>query len=168
MPPFPLYEVTIPVFIRNLRTLQKLLAKGQAHPVVSGLALNDLRLAPDMRPFTFQVQTACNSAKFQAVRVGGVENLFMEDTEKTFPELTDRVARTIEFLEAVKPDCMEGREDVQIKPIVRNGVRLNLTGKQYTFEFSIPNFFFHLSMVYAILRKEGVDIGKQDYLGNTP
>lgn len=161
--PFTLYEVSIPLFIRNLRVLQKLLEKGQAFGKETTLV--ESRLIADMYPFTFQVQSACDSAKFQAVRVGGLENPVMEDKEKTIPELQERITKTIAFLETVKPESFEGKEDQEVRTIKRNGVSIPLNGKQYTFEFSIPNFFFHLSMVYALLRKEGVEVGKSDYLG---
>jgi hypothetical protein len=118
-----------------------------------------------MLPLTFQVQSACNTAKFQAVRIGQVENLAIEDKEKTFPELLERVGKTIAFLEGVEPDCMNGREDQEIKAFMRKGDSVPLNGKEYTLEFSIPNFYFHLGMTYAILRKEGVDVGKGDWLG---
>jgi hypothetical protein len=161
--PFTLYQVSIPLFIRNLKVLQKLLEKGQASGKEATLV--ESRLIPDMLPLTFQVQSACDSAKFQAVRVGGVENPVMEDKEKTIPQLQERITKTIAFLETVKPEVFEGKEDKEARKIKRNGVEISLNGERYTFDFSIPNFFFHLNMAYALLRKEGVDVGKSDYLG---
>lgn len=163
--PFSLYEISVPVFIRNLRVLQGLLAKAQAHPTVSSATLTELRLISDMLPFTFQVQSVCNVAKIQAVLVGGLENFVVEDSEKTFPELVDRVAKTIAFLETVKPDSMDGKEEVNVREMPRKGTTVPLNGKQYISEHALPNFFFHLSMAFAILRKEGVDVGKRDFLG---
>jgi hypothetical protein len=163
---FSLYEVTVPVFIRNLKVLQKLLEKGEAH--VAGkdaTTLTDGRLVADMKPLTFQVQVACDTAKFYAIRVGGVENVAMADTETTFAELQKRISATIAILESAKPESFEGKEDQEIREVKRKGVPVKLKGTQYTFEYSIPNFFFHVSMAYAILRKEGVDVGKNDYLG---
>lgn len=160
--PVSLYDISIPVFIRNLKVLDQLLAKGEAQDA----SLAESRLIDDMLPLSFQVQTVANTAKFQAVRVGGVENLVLEDTEKTFPELRARVAKTIAYLEAVKPDCMDGAEDRIIdREIKRAGGPVKLSGKDYTLEFALPNFFFHISIVYALLRKAGVPIGKMDYLG---
>ena len=161
--PFTLYDVSIPLFIRNLRVLQKLLEKGQASGKEATLV--ESRLIADMFPLTFQVECTCDSAKFQAMRVGGLEDPIIEGKEKTFPGLNERIAKTIAFLETVKPESFEGKEDQEVRTIQRNGVGVTLNGEQYTFEFSIPNFFFHLSMTYALLRKEGVDIGKNDYLG---
>jgi uncharacterized protein len=163
---FSLYDVSIPVFIRNLKVLEQLLQKAQAHAAGNDASLVESRLVADMKPLPFQVQVTCNTAKFQAVRVGGVKDVPVEDNEKTLPELLQRVAATITFLEAVKPDSMDGKEDKEIKTMVRKGVEAPLNGKEYTFEFAIPNFFFHLGMTYALLRKEGVDVGKKDWLGN--
>jgi hypothetical protein len=163
--PFSLYEISVPVFIRNLKVLQQLLEKGQAHAAGKEAALTESRLIADMYPLTFQVQSACDTAKFHVVRVCGIENVVMEDKEKTFPELQERIAKTIALLEAVKPDSMDGKEIQEVKGIKRNGVVVPLNGKQYTLEFSVPNFFFHVAMTYALLRKEGVDVGKNDFLG---
>ena len=163
--PFSLYETTIPVFTRNLKALQKILEKGEAHAAGKDASLTDGRLIADMKPLTFQVQVACDTAKFYAVRVGGVENVAMQDTETTFAELQKRISATLAILEAAKPETFEGKEDQEIREVKRKGVPVKLNGTQYTFEYSIPNFFFHVSMAYAILRKEGVDVGKNDYLG---
>lgn len=158
--PLSLYQVAVPIFIRNLRVLQKILEKGQARSIAT-----DTRLVADMLPLSFQVQVACDTAKFHAVRVGGIENVVMEDKEKTFPELIERISTTLKLLETVKPDSMDGKEDQFIVERKRKGVQVPLNGTQYTLEFALPNFFFHISMVYAILRKEGVEVGKNDYLG---
>lgn len=161
-----LYQVTIPVFIRNLKVLQQLLNKAAAHSAGKEAALVESRLIFDMLPLTFQVQTACDTAKFYAVRVCGLANVAFADTEKTFPELLQRVASTIALLETVKPDSTDGKEGQEIRAVKRQGVSVPLNGTQYTTEYSIPNFFFHISMVYAILRKEGIEVGKNDFLGN--
>lgn len=163
--PYSLYQVTIPVFIRNLKVLQKLLQKGEAHAAGKETTLTEGRLIADMRPLTFQVQVACDTAKFYAVRVGGVENVAMEDNEKTFAELQKRISATLSILESAKPEGFEGKEDQEAREVKRKGVPTKLNGTQYTFEYAMPNFFFHVSMAYAILRKEGVEVGKLDYLG---
>jgi hypothetical protein len=157
-----LYDITIPVFIRNLKVLDNILAKGEAKDA----ALAESRLIDDMFPLTFQVQAATNTAKFQPLRTGAGETIVLEDNEKTFPELRARVARVIAFLETIKPDSMNGAEDREVdREIKRTGGPVKLNGKQYTLEFALPNFFFHIGMTYALLRKGGVDVGKGDFLG---
>lgn len=162
-----LYDVTIPLFIKNLKVLAHNLEKGRVHAAGNETLLLESRLIADMKPLTFQIHAVCNTAKFQAVRLGGAEDLvFPDGDEKTFAELQERIAKTIAYLETVKPDSMDGKEDTEVKTIVRKGVDVPLNGTQYTLEFSIPNFFFHAAMAYALLRKEGVDVGKADFLGN--
>ena len=164
--PVSLYQVTVPLFIRNLKVLQQLLHKAAAHSAGKEAGLVESRLIFDMLPLTFQVQTACDTAKFYGVRVAGLANVAFPDTEKTFAELQQRVASTIAFLETVEPNSTDGKEDQEIRTVKRHGVDVPLNGTQYTVEYSLPNFFFHLSMVYAILRKQGIDVGKNDFLGN--
>lgn len=157
-----LYDITIPVFIRNLKVLDNNLAKGEAHDA----SLAESRLIDDMYPLTFQVQAATNTAKFQPVRTGTGETITLEDNEKTFAELRARVAKVIAFLETIKPDSMNGADTrVVDREIKRKAGPVKLNGKDYTLEFALPNFFFHVSMVYALLRKAGVDVGKGDFLG---
>jgi hypothetical protein len=163
--PYSLYDVTIPVFIRQLRILSDILEKGRKHAAGNEASLIEARLIADMAPLSFQVQRVSDTAKILAVKGGGAQDVVMEDNEKTFDELQERIKKTIAFLEPLKPDCMDANEDKVVRTVVRKGQEVALTGSQAVFEQAIPNFFFHLSMAYAILRKEGVDIGKKDYLG---
>jgi uncharacterized protein len=158
-----LYDVTIAPLTRGLTNLDGLLKKAEEHAAANNISLDDYinaRLAPDMAPFTFQVQTVCNTAKFLAVRVGGVENVPMADDETTFPQLHERITRTLELLKGVSRETIDGKEGVEV--VFRN---MKFTGLSYSTTFAIPNFYFHLVTAYAILRNKGVPIGKLDYLG---
>jgi uncharacterized protein len=162
--PLSLYEITIPVFIKNLKVLSSLLDKGLAHVHGNEASLAESRLIADMHPLTYQIQRVSDTAKGVAVRVGKAEPVVMEDNEKTFADMQDRISRTIEFLEKLDPACMDGAEDseivLKIGPIERRS-----KARDYVLGFAIPNFYFHLCMAYALLRKEGVPIGKADYMG---
>jgi uncharacterized protein len=158
-----LYDVTIPMFIRSLQNLDAIMKKAEEHAKANNLSLNDFteaRLAPDMHPLPFQVQTACNTAKFVVVRVGGQENVPQEDNEKTFEELHARIAKTLEILGKAKREDFEGKEESEV--IYRDR---KFKGLVYCTMFAIPNFYFHIMATYAILRNKGVQVGKMDYLG---
>jgi len=157
-----LYEISVPVFIRSLKSLSAILTKAETYATEKSIPLSQFtesRLAPDMKPFTFQIQTASNSAKNALVRVAGTEAVPMEDDETTFPQLQERIAATIKILEGVDEKVFEGKEGVEIELFGRK-----FTGQSYLITFAIPNFFFHVTTAYAILRKEGVPIGKNDYM----
>lgn len=159
-----LYDVGVPSAIRGLKQLDAIIDKASTTAASKNVSISTLetsKLAPDMKPFPFQVQTACNSAKFLAVRLGGVPNVEMKDEETTFPELRERIAKTIEFLEGVKREDFDGKEGKEI--VVMD--RFVFTGKSYVFEYFLPNFYFHVTTAYALLRNNGIDVGKQDYLG---
>lgn len=111
----------------------------------------------------YQVQSCCNTAKFLVARVGGAENVFFEDNEKTFDELQERIAKTIELLKAVDPKPFDGKEDQEVKMETKMG-NFRFTGQRYVSEFAIPNFHFHLSSAYCILRHLGVSLGALDYM----
>eukprot|EP01113_Clastostelium_recurvatum_P004541 TRINITY_DN12008_c0_g1_i2.p2 TRINITY_DN12008_c0_g1~~TRINITY_DN12008_c0_g1_i2.p2 ORF type:complete len:185 (+),score=62.43 TRINITY_DN12008_c0_g1_i2:46-555(+) len=162
-----LYDITIPVFIRALRTNSALLAKAQAWADAQAIPHADLltrRIAPDMYPLTFQIQSISNSSKAVPMRVGGLDPVPMEDNETTFQQLQDRITRTIDLLEKVPHDCMDGKEDKEV--IIKAGpLDMKFTAKSYILEFALPNFWFHHSMTYAILKNAGVPLGKMDFLG---
>ncbi|KAL3420973.1 helix-turn-helix- domain containing protein type [Phlyctema vagabunda] len=161
-----LYEITIPVFIQHLRTLAHLLEKGTAH-VADGkndsTSLVDARLIADMGNLAYQVQRVSDTAKGLAVRVAHAAPVAMEDSETTMAQLHDRIQRTIDVLEAVAPDSMDGMEERDVVLKTRSS-ETTFTGTSYVLTFAIPNFYFHFTMAYALLRKEGVPVGKVDYL----
>jgi hypothetical protein len=162
-----LYDVTVPVFIRSLENLDRILEKGAAHFTDAGRAEGELagvRLIEDMHPLTAQIQRASDTAKGVVTRIGGAENVAMADDEQTIADLRTRIAKTIEVLKSARPEAFDGKEEamVEIKTPNRS---LVFTGKSYVLDFAVPNFFFHVTTAYALLRKEGVPIGKMDYLG---
>ncbi len=162
-----LYDVSIPVFIRSLRNLSAILEKGRSFADEKGLphsTLLEARLIDDMSPLTAQIQRASDAAKFVAVRVAGVESVAMQDNEASFDDLQARIAATIAFLEAVPGDAMDGREEdvVTIKMPSRS---IEFTARDYVLHFALPNFFFHVTTAYDLLRHKGVPIGKMDFLG---
>jgi hypothetical protein len=159
-----LYDITIPPFIRQLKMLSTILEKGQAKFAGNESTLIESRLIADMGPLTYQIQRVSDTAKGVAVRLGKMEPEAWADDEKTFPELQERLRKTIAFLEKVDPRSMDGMEEKEI--VMRlGGVERRWTGSGYALKFAIPNFYFHSVTTYALLRKEGVDVGKEDYLG---
>jgi hypothetical protein len=162
-----LYDVSVPVFIRALENLDKILDKGAAYFAEKGRAEGELsgtRLIEDMHPLTAQIQRASDTAKGVVTRIGGAENVSMPDEEKTIAELKERIAKTIAVLKGADRVAFDNKEDATVE-IVTPSRTLVFTGKDYILGFCIPNFFFHVTTAYALLRKEGVPIGKMDYLG---
>ena len=164
---FSMYSASIPVFQHMLRNLSHLLDKGvanaEARKFDPAVLAND-RLAPDMLPFTKQVQIACDAAKLCVARVAGIEAPKFEDTETTFPELQARIRKTLDWLETVPASSLEGTEGREVTfPVGRDKTR-TMTGQAYLTTWALPNFFFHVTTAYAILRHNGVDLGKADYL----
>ncbi|TGO33961.1 hypothetical protein BHYA_0219g00190 [Botrytis hyacinthi] len=160
---FSLYDISVVPFIKNLKTLSKLLEKGQAHFEDESKIIN-ARLIDDMGDLIFQIQRVSDSAKGVAVRVAGAENVALEDNEKDFASLYTRINRTIEILEALPSTCTDGKEENEVVLKLPRG-DLKFTAKDYILNFAIPNFYFHVVTAYNILRKEGVPVGKFDYLG---
>ena len=162
-----LYDVSVPVFIRALENLDKILDKGAAYFAEKGRAegeLSESRLIEDMHPLTAQIQRASDTAKGVVTRIGGADNVPMADEEKTIDDLKARIAKTIAVLKSADRAAFDDKEDATVE-IVTPSRTLVFTGKSYILEFCIPNFFFHVTTAYALLRKEGVPIGKMDYLG---
>ncbi|PXA83552.1 DUF1993 domain-containing protein [Nostoc sp. 3335mG] len=164
-----LYDASIPLFIRGFASLSAILEKGRAFADQQGLPHSDLldaRLIEDMAPLTAQVQRCSDTSKNMAVRVGRIPSVAMPDTESSFDELQARIAVTVAFLEAVPADSFEGQDDATILLPTPHG-DIAFTPQSYVLTFAVPNFFFHLTTAYALLRMKGVPIGKLDYLGGS-
>jgi len=164
---YTIYDASVPVMTRALTNLSKILDKAVAQAKAEDKPLAELieaKLAPDMRPFPFQIQSASDAAKGCAARLAGIEAPSMPDTETTFPELSARLKKTIDFLNTVKPEQLKGAEDREIVLKFPNG-EFRFTGKDFLAGFALPNFFFHVTTAYALLRHEGIAIGKMDFLG---
>jgi hypothetical protein len=162
-----MYRGSVPVFLRGLHILDTLLDKAEAFEHEAGLTPGSLvaaRLAEDMLPLSGQVQRASDASKLAAVRLTGLEAPRFEDVETTFAQLHERIAKTIAFLQTVDASAMDGAHEREV--IVRAGkTDKTFRGDDYLFAFAIPNFFFHVTTAYAILRHKGVTIGKLDFLG---
>lgn len=163
-----MYQASVPRFINILGNLSAILDKTQAHveaKKLDELALTGFRLYPDMLPMARQIMIATDTAKGLAARLAGVDIPVYEDTEKTLPELKARIAKTIAYLQTFKPAQIDGTEDKEIV-IKRGDKETRYTGMQFMLGHAVPNFYFHVTTTYAILRHNGVEIGKRDYLGN--
>ena len=163
--PLSMYQASIPLLVRGFNNLSAVLKKGAAHPDAG--ALVGARLFPDMFTLAGQVQRASDTAKGCAARLAGIDNPSFADTETTFVQLQERIARTVDFLQSVKREQIDGSED---KPIALKAgpTTLNFTGTSYLLGFVLPNFYFHVTTAYDILRHKGVEVGKMDYLGPVP
>ncbi len=162
-----LHTLTAPVFIRALNNLDKILDKGRAFAAEKGIdeqELLDARLIDDMGNLISQIQRASDSAKGAMVRIGGVENVVMEDNEATFDDIKARIAKTVDFLKAVPADAINGKEDAEVVLKFPNG-EFKFDGRNYLLGFVHPNFYFHVTTAYDILRMKGVPVGKMDFLG---
>jgi hypothetical protein len=163
-----MYQASVPRFINILGNLSAILDKAQAHVEARKLdetALTGFRLYPDMLPMARQVMIVTDTAKGLVARLAGVEIPVYEDTEKTIPELKARIAKTIAYLQSFQPAQIDGTEDKEIV-IKRGDKETRYTGMQFLLGHAVPNFYFHVTTTYAILRHNGVEIGKRDYLGN--
>jgi hypothetical protein len=163
-----LYDFCIPALTHGLNNLSALLDKAAAHAEAKkfdSLALAQARLFPDMHPFNRQVQIACDTAKGAAGRLAQAEIPKHADTETTIPELKARIAKTVDYLKSITPAQMQGAESRDVELKFPSG-SWKFSGVGYLTDFVLPNFYFHVSMAYALLRNNGVEIGKRDYLGD--
>ena len=163
-----MYQASVPRFVNILGNLSKILDKTQAHidaKKIADATLTGDRLFPDMLPLSAQVQIACDAAKGVIAKLSGVEAPAFEDKETTLAELNARIDKTIAFIQSVPAGKIDGTED---KAIVtkRGDKETHYTGMQFLLGHAVPNFYFHVSTTYNILRHNGVEIGKRDYLGN--
>ena len=159
---FGMWEASVPVFVNSLTNMRNWLDKAAQEK--SEAMLMEARLAPDMRPFPAQYQLASDSAKNALARLTGTEAPSMPDTEKSFAELKDRCDRTIDYLNGFSEQDLAGSEDREVVITFPNGMGYRFSGGQYLTGFALPNFFFHATTAYAILRNAGVSLGKPDFL----
>ena len=162
-----MYQASVPVFIRMLNNLVTILEKAVAHAEAKKIApavLFSSRLYPDMFPLSRQVQIASDTAKGGAARLAGMEPPSYEDKETTFPELIERLRKTIAYLNTLKPEQIDGSEKKKVTLKVRDEM-MTFEGLPFLLNRVLPNLYFHISTAYAILRHSGVEIGKKDYLG---
>ncbi|KAK3381211.1 hypothetical protein B0H63DRAFT_434587 [Podospora didyma] len=163
-----IYDVSIPTFIRGMRTLAHLLAMAEVYANAKGIPIEDIpnwSLYENMKPLSFQVQVASNTAKKSVERLTVYQHAPQwADDEDSLPKLADRVAQTIDFLEKVDRVALDSPDPENVHLVLKDH-EFNMSREDYLFKFAIPNFFFHVQTVYAILRMKGVEIGKQDYLG---
>ena len=162
-----LYAASVPSFQVSLKALKGILQKADAHAVAAKVDASvylQARLYPNMFPLVRQVQITCDFAKGCAARLAGIEMPKFDDNEATFADLQARIDKTLEFLGSVQPGQIDGQEgrDIEIKAGTRT---LNFKGQAYLTGFVLPNFYFHATAAYAILRHSGVEIGKGDFLG---
>jgi hypothetical protein len=163
-----MYQASVPRFINILGNLANILDKAQAHVEAKKIAEGTLpgyRLFPDMLPMTSQVQIACDSAKGVVARLAGIDIPVFEDNEKTLADLKARVAKTIAFIQTITPAQIDGTEEKDI--VIKRGEKeTHYKGMQFLLGHAVPNFYFHVTTTYNILRHNGVEIGKRDFLGN--
>ena len=165
-----MYQASVPVFVQGLKAMSLVLDKAESHCTAKKIdpaALLGARLIADMFPASRQFQIACDFAKGVNARLAGIEVPTWEDNEKTIADLKARIKKTIDYVEGFKPsqiDDSEGR-DIALK-IAGNPV--SFKGQPYLLGFGLPNFYFHSAAAYSILRANGVDIGKRDFLGPVP
>ena len=163
-----MYQASAPRFANMLKNLSTLLDKAQAHceaKKIDPAALTAFRLYPDMYPLTRQVQIACDTAKGAMARLCGVEAPKHEDTEQTLPELKARIAKTLAFIDSVKAGQVDGSDAKEVV-LKQRGQDVKYSGLQYLMGVAYPNFYFHVTTAYNILRHNGVELGKRDFVGN--
>lgn len=165
-----MYQASVPVFVQMLTALSGVLDKAAAHCTarkIDPAVLLGMRLYPDMFALLRQVQIAADFAKNTAARIAGVEPKKFEDNEKTFEELKARIAATLDYVKSFTPAQIDGSEDRDVT-ITMRGQPVTFKGQPYLLSFAMPNFYFHTTTAYAILRHAGVEIGKRDFVGQPP
>jgi hypothetical protein len=163
-----LYDASVPAFLQILGSLTGILTKAEAHCKAKNIqpdVLLGARLYPDMLPLTKQIQFVCDFAGKSCARLTQGEVPSTPDTEKTFDELKARLASTIDYVKTFKPEAFEGAEGRDITFPVGGSNTMTLKGQQFLNHFALPNFYFHAATAHGILRHNGVEIGKRDFLG---
>jgi hypothetical protein len=163
-----LYKSSVPIFVQFLTALSAVLDKAaafaEAKKVDASVLLNT-RLSPDMFPLVRQIRTATDHAISASGRLAGVDLPTFSNNEATIPELKERIAKTVDFLKGLKATQIDGTEDKQIKITFPSGATREFTGQSLLLNNSLPNFYFHCTTAYDILRQCGVDLGKRDFMG---
>jgi hypothetical protein len=165
-----MYQASVPVFVQVLTALSKVLDKAEAHAAAKKIdpaVLLGCRLAPDMYPLTRQVQTVCDMAKGGSARLAGIEVPSWPDHENTFAGLKDRIRKTLDFVQSFKPAQIDGSEAREVT-MKLGGNPVTFKGQAYLVHFVMPNLYFHAAAAYAILRHNGVELGKRDFMGQVP
>ncbi len=165
--PISMHSASVPVFLTMLGNLSKWLDKAVAHASARKFdpeTLLTARLAPDMLPLLRQVQIACDSAKFGVSRLAGGEAPAFDDSETSLAQLQQRIAATIAYIKSVPREQVDGSESKLISVPQRSRDPLQFTGEQFLLHYALPNLFFHVTTAYALLRHNGVELGKRDYL----
>jgi hypothetical protein len=163
-----MYSASVPVFQRQLGALLTVLDKAQAHAEARKFSPDNylqLRLAPDMLPFVSQIRIASDAAKGAVARLAGVDAPKFEDNETTFEELRTRVRKTLDYVGSVPADSIDGSEERAIVIPLRTRDPLHFSGEAFLKHWALPNFFFHVTTAYGLMRHAGVDLGKSDFLG---
>jgi hypothetical protein len=163
-----MYPISVPVFVKHLKGLEGCLKKAQAHYAekkYDEATLINYRFYPDMFNFARQVQAMCDHAKNCTALLSGVEAPKLEDNEKSLSELIARIEKTIAYLNTVKPGQIDGSEEKPVTVKMRDR-ELNLKGQELLLNRSMPNFMFHATTAYDILRHNGVELGKRDFMGS--
>jgi uncharacterized protein len=165
-----MYQASVPVFVQILGALSGVLGKAQTYcgpKKIDPAVLFAARLAPDMFPLSKQVQIASDFAKGATARLAGVDVPSWPDHEKTISDLQERIAKTLDFVRTFKTSEIDGSEERDVK-ITIAGQPTVLKGQPYLLGFAMPNFYFHATMAYAVLRHNGVELGKRDFVGGLP
>ncbi|MGR8941685.1 MAG: DUF1993 domain-containing protein [Gammaproteobacteria bacterium] len=163
-----MYQASVPVFVRMLDNLSNILEQAVQHTEekkIDPAVLINARLAPDMYPLARQVQIATDMAKGCAARLAGLEVPVYDDDETTFPELLARIAKTIAFVQSVSPAKIDGSEEKTVT-LKLSSQKFTFLGLPYLLNFVLPNFYFHITTAYAILRHYGLPLGKKDFVGS--
>ncbi len=166
--PISIYDASVPVFVRMLTNVGAWLDKAEAHAAAKKFSSTNylaMRLTPDMLPFSAQIGIATDTAKFAVARLAAVDPPKWPDDEKSLPELRARVQNALDYLQSIPAAKLEGAESREVQIPMGPGRTVKLTGAAMLHGFSLPNFFFHVTMAYALLRAGGVELGKTDYLG---
>jgi len=165
-----MFQISVPVFDRRLKAHSAIIDKAAAHAEARKIepsAFMTDRLYPDMFPYWLQVQSACDHAKNSVARLTQQQMPIFDETEKTFAGLKVRIDRTVAFVNAAQPAAFDGA-DTRMITLVQNGRERQMSGMDYFLNSALPNFYFHLTTAYGILRHNGVEIGKRDFMGNPP
>ena len=166
--PLSMYQASVPVFVQMLSSLSDLLKKAAAHAEtkqIDPMVLTGARLYPDMFPLKRQVQVATDHAKGACARLAGKDLPSFPDTETTFDELQARIQKTLDYVKSFKPADIDGSEEKEIV-LTRAGQKIPFKGQAYLLHFALPNHFFHVTTAYDILRGQGLEIGKGDFIGS--